>query len=56
MNLQNLQQENGRLLLTKIMDNMALEMKMVQLLNLKEKSLNQIILTIPTHIFLCQEI
>ena len=38
----NLQQENGTLLMTKIMKNMAEEMKMVQPLNLKQKSLNQI--------------
>ena len=42
MNLQNLQQENSTLLTTKIMDNMAEEMKMIQPLNLKQKSLNQI--------------
>ena len=35
MNLQGLQQENGTLLMTKIMDNMAEEMKMTQPLNLK---------------------
>ena len=35
MNLQNLQQENGTLLMTKIIDNMAEEMKMMQPLNLK---------------------
>ena len=34
MNLQNLQQENGTLLMTKIMGNMEEEMKMVQPLNL----------------------
>ena len=32
MNLQNLQQENGTLLMTKTMDNMMKEMKMIQLL------------------------
>ena len=42
MNLQHLQQENSTLLTTKIMDNMAEEMKMIQPLNLKQKSLNQI--------------
>ena len=52
MNLQNLQQENGRLLMTKIMDNMAEEMKMIQPLNLKQKSLNQIFVIIQMHIFL----
>ena len=44
-NLQNLQQENGTLLMTKIIDNMAEEMKMIQPLNLKQKSLNQIFVT-----------
>ena len=34
MNLQNLQQENGTLLITKIMDKMTKEMKMTQPLNL----------------------
>ena len=52
MNLQNLQQESDTLLMTKIMDNMALEMKIVQPLNLKQKSLNQIFVTIQTYIFL----
>ena len=44
MNLQNLQQENGtrKLLMTKIIDNTAKEMKMTQLLSLKQKLLNQI--------------
>ena len=41
MNIQNLQQENGTLLLIKIIDNKAEEMKMIQSLNLKQKSLNQ---------------
>ena len=36
MNLQNLQQENGTLLMTKIGGNMAEEMKMFQPLNLKQ--------------------
>ena len=35
MNLQNLQQENGTLLMTKIMDNMVEEMKMIQPLTIK---------------------
>ena len=34
--------KNGTLLMTKIMDNVAMEIKMVQPLNLKQKSLNQI--------------
>ena len=38
MNLQNLQQENGTLSMTKIMDNMAEEMKIMEPLNLIQKS------------------
>ena len=52
MNLQNLQQENGTLLMIKIMDNMAEEMKMMEPLNLKQKSLNQIFVITQMHIFL----
>ena len=52
MNLQNLQQENGTLLMTKIMDNVAEEMKMIQPLNLKQKSLNQIFVITQMHILL----
>ena len=37
MNLQNLQQQNATLLMIKVMDNMAEEMKMIQPLNLKQK-------------------
>ena len=56
MNLQDLQQENGMLLMTEIMDNMAEEMKMMQPLNLVEKSLNQILVITQMHIFLWHEI
>ena len=56
MNLQNLQQENGTLLMTKIMDNMVKGEKMIQPLSLKQKSLNQVFVTIQMHIFLLQEI
>ena len=56
MNLQNLQQENDTLLMTKIMDNMAEEMKMIQPLNLKQNSLNQIFVITQMYIFLWQEI
>ena len=42
MSFQNLQQENGILLMIKIMDNMGEEMKMIKVLNLKQKLLNQI--------------
>ena len=52
MNLQNLLQENVTLLMTKIMDNMAEDMKMIQPLNLKQKSLNQIFVMTQMHIFL----
>ena len=52
MNFQNLQQENGTLLTIKIMDNRAEEMKMIQSLNLKQKSLNQIFVTNQMHIIL----
>ena len=45
-------EENGTLLMTKTMDNMAKEMKMIQTLNLKQKSLNQIFVIIQMHIFL----
>ena len=38
--IRNLQRENGKLLAIKIMDNMAKELKMTRLLNLKQKSLN----------------
>ena len=46
------QQENGTLLMNKIMGNMAEEMKMIQPLNLKQKSLNEIFVITPMHIFL----
>ena len=52
MNLQNLQKENGTLLMTKIMDNMAEEMKMIQPLNFKQKSLNQVFVITQMHVFL----
>ena len=52
MNIENLQQENGTLTMTKIMDNMVEEMKMIQPLNLKQKSLNQIFVITQMHIFL----
>ena len=47
INLQNLQQEYGTLLMTKIMGNMEEEMKMIQLLNLRQKLLNQIFVITP---------
>ena len=52
MNLKNLQQENGTLLMFKIIGNMAKEMKMMQPLNLIQKSLNQIFVITQMHIFL----
>ena len=54
MNLQNLQQENGTLLMIKIMDNMAEEMKMIQPLSLKQKLLDQIFVITEMHMFLCR--
>ena len=56
INLQNLQQENGTLLMTRIMDKMAEEMKMIQPLNLKQKSLHQIFVITQMRIFLRQKI
>ena len=52
MNLQNLQQENGTLLMIKIMDNMAEGMKMIQSLNFREKILHQIFVINRMHIFM----
>ena len=52
MNLQHLHLENGTLLMTKIMDNMAEEMEMMQPLNLIQKTLNQIFVITQMHIFL----
>ena len=49
---ENLQREKGVLLMIKIIQTMVMEMKMVQPLNLKLKSLNQIFVIIQTHIFL----
>ena len=48
------QQENGTLLMTKIMGNMAeeMKMKMIHPLNLKQKSLNQIFVITLMNIFL----
>ena len=45
-------QENGTLLMTKITDNMAEEMKMIQLLNLRQRLLNQIFVITQVHTFL----
>ena len=52
MNLQNLEQENGTLLMTKVMDNMAEEMKIIQPLSLEQKSLIQIFVITQMDIFL----
>ena len=57
MNIQNLQQENDMSSMTKAIQIMVKEMKIVQPLNLKPKSLNQsklnqIFVIIQTHIFL----
>ena len=52
MNFQNLQQENGTLLMIKTMGNMVEEMKMIQPLNLKQISLNEIFVITQIHVFL----
>ena len=49
MNLQNLKQENAMLLVIKITQTIVKEMKIVQPLNLKPKSLNQVFVIIQTH-------
>ena len=49
---ENSQREKGVLLMIKIIQTMVMEMKMVQPLNLKLKSLNQIFVIIQTHILL----
>ena len=51
MNFQNFQLKNGTLLMTKIMDNMAEEMKIIQPLNLRQKLLSQIFVISQMHIF-----
>ena len=50
-----LQQQNVMLSMIKIKQTMVKEMRMVLPLNLKHKSLNQIVLVIQTNIFLQQE-
>ena len=45
-NLQNFQQENGTLLMTKIMHNMEEEMKTIQPLSFRQNLLNQVFVTI----------
>ena len=52
MSLYNLQQENGMLLMAKIMENMVNEMKMIQALSLRQKLLIRIFVIIQMHIFL----
>ena len=49
---ENSQREKGVLLMIKIIQTMVMEMKMVQPLNLKLESLNQIFMIIQTHILL----
>ena len=49
---ENLQQENGMLLMIKIIQTMVMKMKMVQPLHLKLKSLNETFAIIKTHILL----
>ena len=41
MSLQNLQQQNGLLLMTRITKNIVKKMKIIQVLNLKQKLLNR---------------
>ena len=48
----NLEEENGILSMIKITQTMLMEVKMVQPLNLKLKSLNQTFAIIQAHIFL----
>ena len=55
MNLQILQQEIGKLLMTKIMDNRVEEMKIIQPLRLEQKSLIQIFVITQMDMFLLQE-
>ena len=53
ISLPNLQQENGTLLMTKTVGNMAEEIQaLIQALNLKQKSLKQIFVITLMHIFL----
>ena len=49
---ESLQQENGMASMIKTTQTMVTKKKMVQSLNLKPKSLNQIFVIIHTHIFL----
>ena len=56
MSLQNLQQINGTFLMIKAMDNMAKEMKMIQPLSLKKKSLNHFCVITQMHIYFWKEI
>ena len=44
--------KKGTLLMTKIIDNMVKETKMIQLLSLKQRSLNQIFMITQMHIYL----
>ena len=52
VNLQNLRQEKDVSLMIRLIQNMVKEMKVIQALNLKQKLLNQIFVTIQMHIFL----
>ena len=52
VSLENLEQENGMLLMTRITQSMVKEMKMIHALNLTQKLLNQIFVIIQMHIFL----
>ena len=52
INLQSLQKENGMLLISKIIQNMVKEIKIIQALNLKQKLPNQVFMIIQINIFL----
>ena len=49
VSLENLEQENGMLLMTRITQSMVKEMKMIHALNLTQKLLNQIFVIIQMH-------
>ena len=52
MNFQNSQQESSMLLMIKITQNMAKDIKMIQALNVRQKSLNQVFMISQMDIFL----
>ena len=56
MKLQNFQEESGKLLIIKIIQNLVKEIKMIQALNLKQKLSNQSFVIIQMRIFLREEV